>query len=877
MDIFAASDKLAYIKKIKNKLNDEEWQISRYEMYLLLSLYHKSNQSVFPTNLDVDYFPDSQINESFNTIPLEWIKELQINEDVMTLMHHLPINTGSHILKIWTYFIYHFYDRCIFNIDNVIQLHQLINTKVEKEKKFNVSIYFPKLIFLRGASEEMLGHVNQAIHEYLYIFKLSHFDYNNFIFGKGTQDVLYRIIQLSLKKWYLLKPTDFSFNDHLDPLPMDDQYDNWQFQHCNTILWHSLKIYFNNIINNPLFSSAQHILILKYTITLLIELGDLPNSFLISIFPNATSTANVLDNLCNIYLATITALNPFPLAPTKVLYLVDASTDQPESPTETLKYSTLVFANKRIHDFVNLYMYRVLNTTDISKIAFISILKECIKISFHSLKILRFIAVAYCTLGDYQSAINYIMTYTHIASHRFADQEDNNTIGLDGDDLLTDYTSVLVLASRLFLIEMDNKLDESIQMAKSASDLCSSGVLKSRALQLMGMAHLNNNDLEQSNKSLLSSLAMEPSNWLISYQIALCYMKLYDLINAIIYARKAVQLNKYHVPSWHILTILLTGHKDYEAALQVCNIGFTTCYQYYFPKHTKSEEQRNMMDFMNDYIKPNESSKQIMSKDSLEDIDQVAAQLINMKLTETMIVEVLSGPKAALKTCKQVLKYYKLWNSNDPNEALELDSSSDISVLPSLQKSTSKSSMHSAVSQSSIIPKPTFTHISDRDVMKNKKLKFVMETAISRARTVSRRAKNLKNLRGPNKQKQEKSKLKELTTSPNSSTPVVGTANTRQQHVLITIWSRIVKLLIKSGQITDARESVLELQNIDSLNVDVWIGEALVLMAENKHREAIDILERISIENQPMELLMALAQGYFHINALTMAEHGNNY
>ena len=842
MDILKVEDKIQYIKKMKSKLNDEDWSTSRFEMYLILSLYHKCVQRSFPASTDVDYFEDSLLTETLNTIPLEWINELQINEDIMTLMHHLPINTTSHILKIWAYFIYGEHDRCSFNIDNVIQVKTLIENKVEKEKKVNISVYYPKLIYLRGACEEIKLNSNEAVAQYLLIFKLTHLDYDHFLFGKGCQDVLYRLILLSLKKWYLLKPTNFTL-ETLGSVTMDIPYDQWQFQHCNTILWNALKLYFKHIINNTLYISAQHILILKYTITLIVDLNIVNKQPFLSVIFNQDTPKEILDDLFTIYYKTISTLVPFPLAPARLLYKINAD------PNDlNMNYSTVILANKRIHDFCNLYMYRVLNT-DTPKDQFISILKQCLSISFHSLKLLRYIAVAYCSLGEYEQAVNYINTYTQLAKER------KTPSTLDGDDTLDDYTSVLVLASRLLLIEMDHKLDESISMAKKAIELMQSdGILKSRALQLMGMAMM-----QQSNDcipSLLKALELDPTNWLISYQISLGYFGS-NLQNALIYARQAIKLNKYHVPSWHILALLLSSLKDYSAALQVCKIGFSTSVNYYFPKHSKSESSRNMMDFMSDKLYAQ------VQKDSVEDVDQVAAQLINLKLTETMIVQVMEGPKQALRTCKEVLKYYKGWNQPDI-EHEDAKSTSSLGELPQLTKSNSKSSLHSNVSASSIIPKPTFTHISDTDVMKNKKLKFAFETAISRARTVSRRAKNL-NL----KKKKEKPK----TSTTNMSTLSKTKQSQRQQHVLITIWSRIVKLLIASHQIEDARESVVELQAIDPLNVDVWIGEGLVLLAEEKFEEAIDILENISMENQPIELLMALASGYFQLKQYNMAEH----
>lgn len=106
----------------------------------------------------------------------------------------------------------------------------------------------------------------------------------------------------------------------------------------------------------------------------------------------------------------------------------------------------------------------------------------------------------------------------------------------------------------------------------------------------------------------------------IYYQLALQYARQRNLERSLSSLSQALHLNKSHIPSIHLLTLVLTSLKDYEKALQTC--------------HTLKFE----------------------NIDSLNVEDAVA--LMEMQLSYLRIVEVVSGSELALEIQKGVFKLY---------------------------------------------------------------------------------------------------------------------------------------------------------------------------------------------------------------------------
>jgi len=117
-----------------------------------------------------------------------------------------------------------------------------------------------------------------------------------------------------------------------------------------------------------------------------------------------------------------------------------------------------------------------------------------------------------------------------------------------------------------------------------------------------------------------TALSRAPTKLQTYYELACQYARQRNIEKSISALSQALRLNKSHIPSIHLLTLLLTSLEDYEKALQTCHtIKF-------------------------DHI------------DNLEVDDAVA--LMELQLTYLNIVEAVSGRDLALEVQKGVFKLY---------------------------------------------------------------------------------------------------------------------------------------------------------------------------------------------------------------------------
>lgn len=121
-------------------------------------------------------------------------------------------------------------------------------------------------------------------------------------------------------------------------------------------------------------------------------------------------------------------------------------------------------------------------------------------------------------------------------------------------------------------------------------------------------------------KAYLNAISSNPKKLETHFQLALQYAWQRDLDKAILSLSHGLHLNKTHIPSIHLLVLILTALGDYEKALQTC--------------HT-------------------------IALDNLHDLNvDDAIAMMEMQLTYLRIVEVVSGRDLALEVQKGVFKLY---------------------------------------------------------------------------------------------------------------------------------------------------------------------------------------------------------------------------
>jgi tetratricopeptide (TPR) repeat protein len=127
-----------------------------------------------------------------------------------------------------------------------------------------------------------------------------------------------------------------------------------------------------------------------------------------------------------------------------------------------------------------------------------------------------------------------------------------------------------------------------------------------------------------------TALSHSPSTLEAYYHLALQYARQRSIEKSISALSQALHLNKLHIPSIHLLTLLLTALEDYEKALQTC--------------HTVKLDGAEQL--------------------SLDD----AVALLELQLTYLRIVEVVSGRDLALEVQKGIFKlYHRIFGPTKPS------------------------------------------------------------------------------------------------------------------------------------------------------------------------------------------------------------------
>jgi hypothetical protein len=74
-------------------------------------------------------------------------------------------------------------------------------------------------------------------------------------------------------------------------------------------------------------------------------------------------------------------------------------------------------------------------------------------------------------------------------------------------------------------------------------------------------------------ESLNNAVKVAPGAFDSQYLLALQYAEMREIAKAILTVKQSISLNSSHIPSWHLLALLLSSQKDYERALSICAVG----------------------------------------------------------------------------------------------------------------------------------------------------------------------------------------------------------------------------------------------------------------------------------------------------------------
>ncbi|ORZ12440.1 hypothetical protein BCR41DRAFT_99735 [Lobosporangium transversale] len=237
---------------------------------------------------------------------------------------------------------------------------------------------------------------------------------------------------------------------------------------------------------------------------------------------------------------------------------------------------------------------------DADKRALVETIYRASQKTFQSPRILRFLFFALVELGQYDEA--------ELALKAYLDQVEINLkvksgAGIVDDQPLTheqrirqdtesdyDIAVVMVEGSRLYGKEL-GKPTEALSCVERALANIQQNLQKEDTHELLFNAYINQgvahsllaSDAHEPEKrpslytnaieSFEKAIEVSPEAFEGHYYLALQLAEMREVSKAIAAVKQSVALNASHIPSWHLLALLLSAQKDYERALNICSVA----------------------------------------------------------------------------------------------------------------------------------------------------------------------------------------------------------------------------------------------------------------------------------------------------------------
>ncbi|KAG0289396.1 hypothetical protein BGZ98_003846, partial [Dissophora globulifera] len=234
---------------------------------------------------------------------------------------------------------------------------------------------------------------------------------------------------------------------------------------------------------------------------------------------------------------------------------------------------------------------------DADKRALVETIYRASQKTFQSPRILRFLFFALLEVGQYDEAVLALTAYLDLAeinlkvkasdSEEVLTQEQRVRLDIESH---ADITSVMVEGSRLYGQAL-GKPTEALSCADRALTNIQQHLQNEDAHELQynayickGVAHAlaasqaQEPELRSSQRALAveafeKAIEISPETFDGYFYHALQLAEMRRIPEAISAVKQSLSFNASHIPSWHLLTLLLSSEKEYERALTVCSVA----------------------------------------------------------------------------------------------------------------------------------------------------------------------------------------------------------------------------------------------------------------------------------------------------------------
>ncbi|KAG0331758.1 hypothetical protein BG004_001516 [Podila humilis] len=500
--------------------------------------------------------------------------------------------------------------------------------------------------------------------------------------------------------------------------------------------------------------------------------------------------------------------------------------------------------------------------------------------TFQSPRILRFLFFALVEMGQFDEAELALKSYLDLV-------EINLKVKSDGpEEILTneqrirldveseyDITSVMVAGSRLYGKEL-SKPEEALACSQKALDNIHQylqhadvkdllfDVYKYQGiaygLQASG-AHEPEQRPELYNKAVESfekAIQIYPQSFDGHYHLAYQLAEMREVAKAILAVKQSLSFESSHIPSWHLLALLLSAQKEFERALNICHVGLKES-EWDFP-HTDG-----------------------FTASQLDGEDYLA-----LRITQAALQDKINGAEFALEPQEALFALYTKVFAPEPSSIgdslydiqnirrrdqsdIELGSSSTIvgrpragSILSVRSRSGVSDIGHGLATHNGSnleIPKPNYassiTSIGSSGSKKNRKL---VPPAAAAANVGSAAL--------------GKTLLVPPTTVQRPTTKSLQ-RTARANKVLAGLWLLSASTFRRLDRMEEALKAIEEAERIDASNPEVWYQLGLLYAAQSDRETAqASYAKALALAPYHPASLTRLGQSYLQAGSIEMAE-----
>ncbi|KAF9192160.1 hypothetical protein BGZ51_006134 [Haplosporangium sp. Z 767] len=516
---------------------------------------------------------------------------------------------------------------------------------------------------------------------------------------------------------------------------------------------------------------------------------------------------------------------------------------------------------------------------DADKRALVETIYRATQKTFQSPRILRCLFFALVEMGQYDEAELALKAYLDMVEINLKVKSTTPDETLTNDqrirlDIESEYdiTTVMIEGSRLYAKEL-GKPEDALNCAKNALDNIHKNLQQHEDVALLlnraykfeaaayGMQAVNAHEPEKrpdlyakAVASLEKAIKILPEAFDGHYMLALQLAEMRDIARATLAVKESLSLNTTHIPSWHLLALLLSSQKEYERALDICAVGLK------------------------------ESDWDLAQTDAFSASQVEGEEYLSFRLTQAVLHDKVYGAEAALEPQEALFGLYTKVFAPEPNSMgdslydihnirrrdhseIDLTLSTAVTGRPRAGSILSVRSRNGAGSDAGQV-----YNGSNNNTLDIVKPNYASSIASSIGSTNSKHRRIPPPAAAAAHATVGKSLLSLPPTVQRPTTKsVMRTA--RANKVLVTLWLLSASTFRRLGRMEDALKAIEEAEHVDASNADVWYQLGLLYAAQHDQDTAsVSFSKALALAPYHPACLTRVGQSYLEAGSLEMAE-----